>query len=153
MSAAIPALPSSTRTAAKFIAVVAVVAIPAFVLAPMLFPSPADMPAPTGVQLPLFIGLGVFEAIAMGLAVAVLLFGGAWFQNLFSSPARVRAAHLSVVWFLGNWWVHDNLHIVNGMNLGGLLAIEYAFHVTLMIAGAALVWALAGQAQRQGAVV
>ena len=149
MSAAAPALPRPSRTVPRFAAVTAVVAIPAFVLAPMLFTAPADAPEPTSAQLPLFIALGAFEALAMGLAVAVLLFGGRWFQRLFSSPARVRAAHLSVVWFLGNWWIHDNLHIVNGMNLGGLLAIEYAFHVTLMIAAASLVWALAGQAKPQ----
>ena len=113
----------------------------------MLFSAPADAPEPTSAQLPLFIALGAFEAIAMGLAVAVMLFGTSWFQKLFSDPARMRAAHLSVVWLLGNWWIHDNLHIMNGMNLSGLLAIEYAFHVTLMVAGAALAWAVAGQAR------
>ena len=150
MTAATPALPRSTRTVPKFATVTAVVAIPAFVLAPLLFSAPAEFPEPTSAQLPLFIALTAFESIAMGLAVAVLLFGRSWFHKLFSSPGRVRAAQLSLVWFLGNWWIHDNLHIVNGVNLGGLLAIEYAFHVTLMVAGAALLWALAGEARAQG---
>ena len=149
MSAATPALPRSARMVPKFATVTAAVAIPAFVLAPMLFTPAADVPEPTSVQLPLLIGLGVFEAVAMGLAVAILLFGGSWFQKLFSSPAQARAAHLSIVWLLGNWWIHDNLHLVNGMQLSGLLAIEYAFHVTLMAAGVALAWALAGGARAQ----
>ena len=46
-----------------------------------------------------------------------------------------RAAHLSIAWLLSNWWPHDSLHIHNGLNLGGLLGIEYGFHITLMIAG------------------
>ena len=149
MTAASPALPSRRRTTTRFAVVTAVVAVPAFVLAPLLFTAPAGTPEPTSAQLPLFIGLGAFEAIAMGLSVAVALFGGSWFRKLFSNSTQAIVAHASVVWFLGNWWIHDNLHIMNGLNLGGLLAIEYAFHVTLMIAGAGLVWALAGQAKSQ----
>lgn len=150
MTAASPALPRSTPIARKFAAVTVAVAIPAFVVAPLLFSSPAGLPEPTGAQLPLFMVLGALEAIAMGLAVAVALFGGGWFRQLFSTPARARVAQVAAVWFLGNWWIHDNLHIANGVDMGGLLAIEYAFHVTLMVAGAALVWALAGQARTQG---
>ena len=150
MTAATPALPSSARTFPRFATVTAVVAIPAFVLAPMIFSPAADVPEPTSAQVALFMVLGAFEAIAMGLAVAVTVFGGSWFRKIFTNAAQARAAHLSVVWLLGNWWVHDNLHLVNGLELGGLLAIEYAFHVTLMVAGAALIWALAGQSRAQG---
>jgi hypothetical protein len=62
-----------------------------------------------------------------------------------AAPSRERAViiYLSTVWLLGNWWVHDALHIVNGMNPTGLLKIEYGFHVTLILAGAALAYALA----------
>jgi hypothetical protein len=48
------------------------------------------------------------------------------------------AAFLSIAWFLVNWWPHDNLHRVNGQDFGGLPRIEYAFHLTLEIAGALL---------------
>ena len=150
MTAAIPALPPRTRTVPKIAAVTALVAIPAFVLAPMLFIPSVEVPQPTSAQLPLFMVLGAFEAIGLGLAVAVLLFGGSWFQKLFVSSGRARAAHLSVVWLLGNWWVHDNLHLVNGLKLSGLLAIEYAFHITLMAAGAVLAWVVATGARAQG---
>ncbi len=37
--------------------------------------------------------------------------------------------------------MHDNLHKVNGMNIQGLLYIEYAFHVTIIIAGVILAYA------------
>jgi hypothetical protein len=42
---------------------------------------------------------------------------------------------------LFSWWPHDSLHIANGTNMSGLLAIEYGFHVTVMAAGAILVYA------------
>lgn len=47
---------------------------------------------------------------------------------------RVKLAYLSLSWLLISWWPHDNLHLHNGMNLQGLLYIEYGFHLTLIIA-------------------
>jgi hypothetical protein len=103
-------------------------------------PSPM-VPDAVGVQVPLFMALGVLEAIAFGLAVSFLLFGYTTLRaNLPASPGLTRAAHLSIAWFLGNWWAHDSLHIHVGMDLNSLLGIEYGFHVTLMIAGVILVW-------------
>jgi hypothetical protein len=57
------------------------------------------------------------------------------------SPASLgltRAVHVSIAWLLLNWYPHDSLHIHNGMDLGGLLTLEYVFHITLMIAGVIL---------------
>jgi hypothetical protein len=51
-----------------------------------------------------------------------------------------RAAHFSIAWLLFSWCPHDSLHIHNGMDLSGLLAIEYGFHVSLMIAGMILAY-------------
>ncbi len=50
--------------------------------------------------------------------------------------------YLSVGWFLVSWWPHDNLHIHNGMDLQGLLYIEYGFHVTLIVAALVLAFSL-----------
>ena len=49
-------------------------------------------------------------------------------------------AFLSIAWLLFSWWPHDSLHVANGINLSGLLVIEYVFHVTLMVAGAILAY-------------
>jgi len=57
-----------------------------------------------------------------------------------ASTGLTRAAHVSIAWLLFNWWPHDSLHIYNGMNLAGLLVIEYVFHITLMIAGTVLAY-------------
>ena len=48
------------------------------------------------------------------------------------------AAYLSIGWLLVSWWRHDSLHIANGLNLNGLIAIEYEIHVTLMVSGVIL---------------
>ncbi len=101
-------------------------------------PHPSIPPA-TGAQLPLFMLLGATEALAFGLGISFLVFGYSTLKaNVSVSPALGRTAHLSIVWLLASWWPHDSLHLHNGMNLSGLLAIEYAFHVTLIIAGVIL---------------
>jgi len=120
------------------------VAAPVFLSTRAIFPPPAHGPQPQGIQLPLFIGIGVFEALALGFAVATLISAPRIISGLepeYRVPAWVLTGTAS--WLLGNWWVHDNLHMVVGMDFGGLLALEYSFHVTLMLAGAAAVAALA----------
>ena len=98
-------------------------------------PSPT-IPQAAGAQVPLFMLLGAAEALALGLGVSFLLFGYSTLKaNAPASATLTRAAHLSIAWLLINWWAHDSLHQHNGMNLNGLLGIEYAFHVTLIVAG------------------
>ena len=133
----------------KVVLAVLVVGILAFLLAPnapwTIWPKPADlMPPPTPTEVNLFMLLGVFDALSLGLGVACLIFGWRLVMQV-AAPARGRAAiiYVSTVWLLGNWWVHDALHMVNGMNPTGLLRIEYGFHVTLILAGAALAYAIA----------
>ncbi len=98
---------------------------------------------PTGIQLALMLGLNLAEAVTFGAGIAFLLFGyeasRAATAGLASSPLLTRAVHLSISWLLINWWPHDNIHVhIAETNLGALIATEYAFHITLMIAGAIL---------------
>jgi hypothetical protein len=108
-------------------------------LGPAVFgwrPAPG-FPAPTGTQLPLFMLLALTEALAFGVGAAFLLFGLPWLRAAGRAPAPLtRLAHLSIAWVLSNWWSHDSFHIANGTDLGGLLVIEYGYHVTLILAGA-----------------
>jgi hypothetical protein len=105
-------------------------------------PDPAS-PTPSGGQLPFFILLSVFEAAAFGLGISFLLFGFPAILRLArSSRLRAWAMYLSVGWFLVSWWPHDNLHLHNGMDLQGLLYIEYGFHVTLILAALVLAFSL-----------
>jgi hypothetical protein len=98
-------------------------------------PAPGS-PEPVGIQLPLFMLLGLMEALAFGFGVAFLLYGYPWVRGAGPAPVPLaRLAHLSIAWVLINWWSHDSFHTANGLALGGLLLIEYAYHVTLMLAG------------------
>ena len=128
----------------KWLVVTLVLAVIAFLASPNgplggFWRPAADFPQPTDAQLPLFILLNVAESLAFGFGVSFLIFGYPLTQTLFpASKGLTLAAHLSIAWLLFSWWPHDSLHVANGLNLNGLLIIEYAFHVTLMVAGAIL---------------
>lgn len=120
------------------------VAIPVFLSTRLIFPPPEHGPQPEGVQLPLFMIIGVFEALALGLAIATLLSARRVIDALPTTQRRPAwVVTLGTTWFLGNWWFHDNLHMQVGTDMGGLLALEYSFHVTMICAGAAIIVALA----------
>ena len=124
------------------------VAIPAFLLAPTaplghtIWPAPVALASPpTSTQVSFFMLLGACEALALGLGAAFLIFGWPLVRQVAAAGrGRALASYLSIGWLLANWWLHDGFHMVNGLHPGGLLGIEYAFHVTLIVAGAALAY-------------
>ncbi|MGH3679643.1 MAG: hypothetical protein ACRDT2_05195 [Natronosporangium sp.] len=91
--------------------------------------------------MPWFVALAAAEALVFGLGVSFALFGAPVARRL-ASPRRALAMRVGLVWVLASWWPRDNLHIANGSDLGGLSAIEYGFHLTVMAAGLVVVWAL-----------
>jgi hypothetical protein len=101
-------------------------------------PAPG-LPAPVGIQLALALLLTALESVVFGLGVSFLLFGYPLLEAAALKPKGLAiATHLSITWLLISWWPHDNLHMHVGEEMGGLLAIEYGFHVTLMIVGVIL---------------
>jgi len=130
----------------KWLVVTLVLAVIAFLASPNgplggFWRPSADFPQPTDAQLPLFILLNVAEVLAFGFGISFLIFGYPLMQTILpASKGLTLAAHLSIAWLLLSWWPHDSLHVANGLNLNGLLIIEYVFHVTLMITGAILVY-------------
>ncbi len=125
----------------KWLVVTVVLATIAFLASPngplggFWRPSP-DFPQPTADQLPWFVLLNVAESLAFGFGIAYLFFGYPLIRNVLPASKNLTlAAHLSIAWLLFSWWPHDSLHVANGLNMTGLLAIEYGFHVTLMVAG------------------
>ena len=122
------------------LAVIAFLACPNGPLGGFWRPS-ADFPQPADAQLPLFIILNVAESLAFGFGISFLIFGYPLMQTILpASKELTLAAYLSIAWLLFSWWPHDSLHVANGINLNGLLVIEYVFHVTLMVTGAILVY-------------
>lgn len=128
------------KTWLKVLIVTVVVAIPAFLAEPnsplgVFWRPPAGGPAPQGAQVPLFIVLGVLDAVMLGLGVSFLIFGYPLIRAIGSaSRSLALATYLSLSWVLLQWWAHDSLHISAGMDFGKILAIDYIFHVTIMIA-------------------
>lgn len=133
------------RKVAVGAAVVASVA--AFMAGPVLFTPAAGLPAPSGAQVPFFVLLAAVEAAVLGIAVAFALLGGSAVRRLFSTAARATVVHAAVVWALGSWWLHDNLHMTNGTDINGLLRIEYAFHLTVIAAVSVVLWAFVAEAR------
>lgn len=113
----------------------------------MIWEPSSDFPAPVGAQLPLLMLYGILAAVGFGVAVAFLIWGRPLVARLGLSKGLTTAAHLAIVWVLGNWVIHDSLHIANGHNIWGLIAIEYAFHGTLIAAGVVLAWAMVSVAR------
>src|SRR5918992_6145800 len=127
------------KTSVKVAIITALVAVPAFMLGPVLFP-PADIGVePTAAQLPHFIFLAVGDALLLGLGVSFLLFGFPVMRRVSpDSKLRAWAMYLSIGYLMVSWWPHLNLHSFNGMDLGGLLLIDYFFHLPLEVAGVVL---------------
>lgn len=97
-------------------------------------------PNPTSVQLPFFLLLNIIESISFAGAVVLLISNFPKRALSSLSLKQTRIAYICLIWFLGNWWAHDSLHMNNGMNLQGLLYIEYGFHVTMIMSAFYLLW-------------
>src|SRR5437899_3335814 len=119
-------------------AITLVVAAAAFVATLAIWPNSPGAPQPPPGLLPYFVALSIIECLAFGLGVAFIAFGGAMLARFDQGRRLTVAAYISTGWLLVNWWPHDNLHRVTGLEWMGLLKIEYGFHVTLILAGAVL---------------
>ena len=118
----------------KMLLITLVVGIPAFILGPVIWPPSPDL-MPTPQQLPYFMFISAIEALLFGFGIAFIFY--AWpFVKKASGAAKGRtvAMFIALSWLLLSWWPHDNFHIHNGMDMQGLLYIEYGFHLTLVIA-------------------
>lgn len=93
---------------------------------------------PTQAQLAGFIAVYAWQSVAFGVGIAFLVQGYPRVARLTGTPGLARAAHLAIAWTLINWVPHVNLHMHFGEDPAGLLAIEWAFHATLVIAGGIL---------------
>lgn len=143
------------KTWLKMGIVTVVLGIVAFLLEPNsplggFWAPPPDSAEASGAQVPLFIILGLLEAFVSAWGVAFLLFGYPLVKAIApASKGLTRATHISIAWVLFNWWSHGSLHQHVGENLNGLLAIEYGYHVTIMLAAVIIAyffWTLVSRA-------
>jgi hypothetical protein len=120
----------------KYLIVTLVIALPAFLFGRVIWPDPLDATQPFGLQIPLFMILAMIESLVLGFGIAYLIFNLKTAARKHPNVSRGESilAFIALVWLLVSWWPHDNMHRANGMDLNGLLRIEYIFHVTLIIA-------------------
>lgn len=129
------------KTKIKVAAITLAVAVPAFLLGPVLFSPAEGSPTPTAGQMPFFLFLGVGDAVLLGLGVAFLIFGLPVLRKVSpDSRSRAWAMYLSIGYLMVSWWPHLNMHASNGLDLQGLLYIDYIFHLPLEVAGVVLAW-------------
>jgi hypothetical protein len=128
-----------TRTKAAIITTL--IAVPALFLGPVIFP-PADVGVePTSAQIPFFLFLGLTDALLLGVGVSFLIFGLPVLRRVSpDSRARAWAMYLSIGYLTVSWWPHLGMHASNGLDLQGLLVIDFLFHLPLEIAGAVLAY-------------
>lgn len=134
------------KTWMKVLLVTLLVGIPSIPLGQLIWQAAPDTmnmgPEPTGLQIVFLIGVSVFEGLGLGLGVAFLIFGYPLVQRLADgSRPLALATQLSIAWWLVSWWPHDNLHRTMGSDYSALIAVEYGFHITLMIAAAIVAYA------------
>jgi hypothetical protein len=85
--------------------------------------------------------LGLTDALLLGLGVSFLIFGLPVLRRVSpDSKARAWAMYLSIGYLTVSWWPHLGMHASNGLDLQGLLVIDFLFHLPLEIAGAVLAY-------------
>lgn len=122
------------KTWTKMLIVTVVLGIIAVPLGQILWPAPSgEMGSISGMEMALFILFSLYEGLALGFGVAFLIFGMPLVRRAnLGSQALTWGSFLSIVWMLVSWWPHDGLHRA-GLSMQALLAVEYGFHLTLMI--------------------
>lgn len=111
-----------------------VVGLPAFFLGRIVWPDTPSSIIPPPDLLPFFLVPSLLEALAFGGGVAFLLLARptsapeAWSQPLTS------AAYVSTAWLLLAPWLHGNLHRHLGFDLASIARIEWAIHLTMLLA-------------------
>lgn len=142
----------STKT--KVIATLVVFALVGLMLNPnaplgaAIFGTPPESDhGPTGGQIAALMVVALVESLAFGLGFAFLLFGLPAVRRAVPHAGPARAVWLATTWALVSWVPHTALHQTVGEDFAKLVAIEYAFHVTLVLGAAAIAWALVTRAR------
>lgn len=112
--------------------ILAILTIP---LGMKIWPPAPGTPMPTPMQLPFFVLLSLFEALSFGVGFYFLIDGMNLLKKFKVENRLTILTHLAISWTIISWWPHDHIHMHNGMDITGLLFIEYGFHVTLILSG------------------
>ena len=117
-----------------------IIGLLAFALGRVIWPDADGMPMPSTAQLGFFAFLALVQGLLFGFGIAfAILFGPRLKKVSAQYKNYAKAAFVSLVWLMVSWWPHDNLHRHNGMNIQGLLYVDYGFHLTVILATVVLI--------------
>jgi hypothetical protein len=124
----------------KILLITLIIGVTAFFLGPVIWPPSPDI-RPTQAQVPYLMVLSAIEALTFGFGIAFIAYGWPLVKQMAKGSKKAAGImYVSLAWLLVSWWPHDNLHIHNALNIDGLIAIEYAFHATLIVVGLVLAY-------------
>ena len=108
------------------------VGVPAFLLSRVIWPdTPESIVMPPDL-VPFFAVPSLLEALAFGGGVAFLVAASPMVRQARSK--LTIAAYLGTAWLLMAAWPHGNLHRSLGFDLASIAKIEWAIHLTVLLA-------------------
>ena len=111
-----------------------VVGLPAFFLGRIIWPDTPSSIIPPPHLIPFFLVPSLLEAFAFGGGVAFLLLARPAGGPDARSQPLTTAAYVSTAWLLLAPWLHGNLHRHLGFDLTSIARIEWAIHLTMLLA-------------------
>ncbi len=114
------------------------VGLPAFFLGRIIWPDTPNSIIPPQNLIPFFLVPSLLEALAFGGGVAFLLVARPTSASGARSQPLTTAAYVSTAWLLMAPWLHGNLHRHLGFDLASIARIEWAIHLTMLLAAVIL---------------
>ena len=121
-----------------------VVGLPAFFLGRIIWPDTPSSPVVPPNLIPFFLVPSLLEALAFGGGVAFLLLARPAGAPDARSQPLTTAAYVSTAWLLLAPWLHGNLHRHLGFDLASIARIEWAIHLTMLLAAVIVALFVAG---------
>lgn len=99
-----------------------------------LWPPAAEGPDPSGALLAGFVAYGIYSAVGFGVGAALVVALARRTGHLARARRHGVMSVVALGWLTMSWIPHDNLHMMVGTDPVGLLALEWGFHGTLILA-------------------
>jgi hypothetical protein len=120
----------------KTLAILLLIAIPIFTTVSLNTFSSLEVTNINEIQGLFFVILSLIEALVFEAGVLSLFLVRPIISKLPNQSIRkyAKMVYYALLWLLMSWWPHDWAHAHNLIGTWGLIRIEYAFHLTSMIA-------------------
>lgn len=128
----------------RMLAIMFLIGTVAMLLGPRLWPQSPEFVFTESQHFWAQFALKISEALLFGLGIAFFMTAYPAVRQLSQTKGHHHCATkrsvYALTWTLSSWWPHDNWHLAIGHDIGSLIMIEYAFHLTVIIAGLVLAY-------------